>query len=51
MVAANFNAVEWKGLRHGDRAEAVARYRLHGHIARHEYDAIQIDTKMRRPKK
>ncbi len=48
MVAANFNAVEWKGLRHGDRAEAVARYGLRKHIALHESDALDTHIRAKR---
>jgi hypothetical protein len=50
MVAANFNAVEWKGLRHGDRAEAVARYRLRKHITLHESDALDVHIRSKRKK-
>ena len=51
MVAANFNAVEWKGLRHNDRAEAVARYRLRKHITLHESEALDVHMRKRSPKK
>ena len=48
MVAANYNSTEWKGLRPADQAEAVARYRLGKHIARHVSDAIDLDVKSKR---
>ena len=51
MVAANFNAIEWKGLRHNDRAEAVARYRLRKHISLHESEALDTHIQMKRHKK
>ncbi len=51
MVAANYNAIEWKNLPPSDRAEAVAHLRLRKHINLHESDALKTDTNRRTPKK
>lgn len=50
MLEAYFNPREWKGLRHYERAEAVARYRLKRHIALHQAEAMDDNFRMRKKK-
>lgn len=44
MVAANYNAREWQTLSAGERAQAVAFYRLSKLVDLHQGDAVAIHS-------